>query len=47
MLLSLDDDIQKIAYVQCWSVGELMSAVMEEYRDQHKTALLEYEKIKK
>ena len=41
------DDIQKIAYVQCQSVSELVSAIMEEYRCSHVAELAEaeYDKI--
>lgn len=45
VLPSLYDDIQKIAYVQRRSVSELMSAMMEEYRSSHATALAEYEEL--
>ena len=47
VLPSLYDDIQKIAYVQRWSVSELLSALMEEYRSQHAVELAEYEEVKK
>lgn len=45
VLPSLYEDVQKIAYVQRRSVSELMSTMMEDYRNQHKAALSEYEKI--
>lgn len=44
---SLYGDIQKIAYVQRKSVSELLSEMMERYREGHFEALQEYEKIKK
>lgn len=47
VLPSLYDDIQKIAYVQRWSVSELLSAMMEEYRSHHAVELAEYEEVKK
>ena len=47
VLPSLYEDIQKIAYVQRQSVSEVLSAMMEEYRDSHVAELEEYDKIKK
>lgn len=47
VLPSLYDDIQKIAYVQRKSVSELVSAIMEEYRNSHQTELSEYKKLAK
>lgn len=47
VLPSLYDDIQKIAYVQRRSVSELLSTMMEEYRESHAAELVEYEKVKK
>lgn len=47
VLPSLYDDIQKIAYVQRQSVSELMSAMMEEYRESHAADLAEYEDIQR
>lgn len=47
MLPSLYEDIQKIAYVQRRSVSEVMSAIMEEYRERHMTELEEYEKLQR
>lgn len=44
---SLYDDIQKIAYVQRRSVSELMSAMMEEYREKHAPELEEYETLQR
>lgn len=42
VLPSLYEDIQKIAYVQRRSVSELMSSMMEVYRDSHAADLAEY-----
>lgn len=47
VLPSLYEDIQKIAYVERRSVSELLSDLMVQYRDQQKSALSEYEKVKK
>jgi len=47
VLPSLYDDIQKIAYVQRRSVSELMSAMMEEYREKHAPELEEYETLQR
>ena len=47
VLPSLYDDIQKIAYVQRRSVSELLSAMMEEYRESHAAELAEYENLQK
>ena len=44
---SLYEDIQKIAYVERRSVSELLSDLMLQYRDQQKSALSEYEKVRK
>ena len=41
------EDIQKIAYVERRSVSELLSDLMLQYRDQQKSALSEYEKVRK
>ena len=41
------EDIQKIAYVERRSVSELLSDLMVQYRDQQKSALSEYEKVRK
>lgn len=46
VLPSLYDDIRKIAYVQRHSVSELLSSMMEEYREGHIAELEEYEDIK-
>ena len=43
VLPSLYEDIQKIAYVERRSVSDLMV----QYRDQQKSALSEYEKVRK
>ena len=43
VLPSLYEDIQKIAYVERRSVSDLMA----QYRDQQKSALSEYEKVRK
>ena len=47
VLRSLYEDIQKIAYVERRSVSELLSDLMLQYRDQQKSALSEYEKVRK
>ena len=47
VLPSLYGDIQKIAYVQRRSVSELLSAVMENYRDSHTAELAEYENLQR
>lgn len=47
VLPSLYEDIQKIAYVERRSVSELLSDLMAQYRDQQKSALSEYEKVRK
>ena len=47
VLPSLYEDIQKIAYVERRSVSELISDLMLQYRDQQKSALSEYEKVRK
>lgn len=47
VLPSLYDDIQKIAYVQRKSVSELMSAMMEEYRESHAAELAEYDSLQR
>lgn len=47
VLQSLYEDIQKIAYVERRSVSELLSDLMLQYRDQQKSALSEYEKVRK
>ena len=41
------EDIQKIAYVERRSVSELLSDLMLQYREQQKSALSEYEKVRK
>ena len=43
----LYEDIQKIAYVERRSVSELLSDLMVQYRDQQKSVLSEYEKVRK
>ena len=47
VLPSLYEDIQKIVYVQRKSVSDVVGELMEQYRDEHKIALAEYEKIGK
>ena len=47
VLPSLYEDIQKIAYVERRSVSELLSDLMLQYRDQQKSELSEYEKVRK
>lgn len=47
VLPSLYEDIQKISYVQRKSVSDVVGELMEQYRDEHKIALAEYEKIGK
>ena len=47
VLPSLYEDIQKIAYVERRSVSELISDLMLQYREQRKSALSEYEKVRK
>ena len=47
VLPSLYEDIQKIAYVERRSVSELISDLMLQYREQQKSALSEYEKVRK
>ena len=47
VLPSLYEDIQKIAYVERRSVSELLSDLMAQYRDPQKSALSEYEKVRK
>ena len=47
VLPSLYEDIQKIANVDRRSVSELLSELMLQYRDQQKSALSEYEKVRK
>lgn len=47
VLPSLYEDIHKIAYVQRRSISEIISKMMEEYRNEHKIELDEYRKIKK
>ena len=47
VLPSLYEDIQKIAYVERRSVSELLSDLMVQYRDQQKSVLSEYEKVRK
>ena len=47
VLPSLYEDIQKIAYVERRSVSEMLSDLMVQYRDQQKSVLSEYEKVRK
>lgn len=47
VLPSLYEDIQKIAYVERARVSELLSDLMLQYREQQKSALSEYEKVRK
>lgn len=47
VLPSLYEDIQKIAYVERRSVSELLSDLMLQYREQQKSVLSEYEKVRK
>ena len=47
VLPSLYEDIQKIAYVERRSGSERLSDLMLQYRDQQKSALSEYEKVRK
>ena len=46
VLPSLYEDIQKIAYVQRWSVSELVGKVLEQYRSEHSQELAEYKTLK-
>ena len=46
VLPSLNEDIQRIAYVERRSVSELVASIMEQYRNDHKEELDEYRKIK-
>ena len=43
---SLYDDIQKIAYVQRKSVSEVISSLMEQYRNENQKDLEEYENVR-
>ena len=43
ILPSLYEDIQKIAYVQRRSVSDLVAILLEQYRVEHRSALVEYE----
>lgn len=47
VLPSLYEDIQKIAYVQHRSTSDLVAALLEQYRVEHGTELVEYETITK
>ena len=47
VLPSLYEDIQKIAYVQRRSTSDLVAALLEQYRGEHGTELVEYETITK
>ena len=47
VLPSLYEDIQEIAYVERRSVSELLSDLMLQYREQQKSALSEYEKVRR
>lgn len=45
VLPSLYEDIQHIAYVQRRSTSELVAAILEQYREEHRADLDEYQKI--
>lgn len=45
VLPSLYEDIQKIAYVQRRSISDLIAILMEQYRDEHRIELAEYETL--
>lgn len=47
VLPSLYEDIQKIAYVQRCSVSELIGALLEGYRAEHKAEIQKYGEIEK
>lgn len=47
VLPSLYEDIQKIAYVQRKSVSDVIGELMEQYRNEYKIDVCEYDKIKK
>ena len=42
---SLYEDLKKIAYVQRRSVSDLISSIVEEFRDEHTSELNEYKRI--
>jgi predicted CopG family antitoxin len=47
VLPSLYEDIKKIAYVQRRSFSEVVSELLEQYRQAHKDIISEYESVKK
>lgn len=47
VLPSLYEDIQKIAYVQRRSISDLVSTLLEQYREEHRLELTEYETLTK
>ncbi len=42
---SLYEDIRKIAYVQRRSISDLVAVLLEQYRDEHRPELAEYETL--
>lgn len=47
VLPSLYKDIQKIAYVQRRSTSDLVASLLEQYRGEHESELIEYETLTK
>lgn len=47
VLPSLYEDIQKIAYVQRRSTSDLVSELLEQYREKHDPELTEYEMLQR
>lgn len=45
VLPSLYEDIRKIAYVQRRSISDLVAVLLEQYRDEHRPELAEYETL--
>lgn len=46
VLPSLHEDIQKIAYVQRRSFSEVVTILLEKYREEHQEEISEYDKVK-
>jgi hypothetical protein len=47
LLPSLHEDIQKIAYVQRRSFSEVVTMLLEQYREEHQADISEYDRVKK
>lgn len=47
VLPSVYEDIGKIAYVDRVSISEIVTKVLEEYRDKNKAKIAEYDRLKK